>query len=441
MHPLLQRQLKRYLGNTDGLPATLDRFLSQVDEAYANADSDRTRLERALDLSSAELNQRNAALKGQIEERERIEEQLRISNARLTCWVDRLEQHNQQMSLLNKMGDMLQACQSLPEAHAVITESLRQLFPQDAGSVALLDESGGRYDVVAQWGSGVAGAQHFVTEDCWALRRARSHEADGGERGASCCAHLHDTPAAGYTCVPLISQGRVLGILTLQNLRPAEHNGEEEHLTLREARRQLTQTASEHIGLAIVNIRLQESLRQQSVRDPLTGLYNRRHMEECMGRELLRARRQRLPVTLMMVDVDHFKRFNDSWGHQAGDALLAALGAFLLQQIRGEDIACRYGGEEFILILPGASADIVLQRAENLRAGVAANLRVVHGDHLLPQVTLSVGVASFPEDGGSAEECIHAADRALYQAKARGRNRVVAAAQLMDQTGVTECSV
>jgi diguanylate cyclase (GGDEF)-like protein len=434
MHSLLQRQIRRYLGGVGESPATLEKFLAQVDLAYEQADKDRTRLERALDLSSNELNQRNAALKAQIVERERIEEQLRLSNARLAGWVERLELHNQQMSLLNKMVDMLQACQRLPEAYAVITDSLKQLFPRDVGSVALLDDAGKNYEVVAEWGEGgVACLPRFAPEHCWALRRARSHEADGGELGAACCAHLPATPTHGYVCVPLISQGRALGVLTLQSLDCAREGlSEDEHLTLREARRQLTQTASEHIGLAIVNIRLQETLRQQSVRDPLTGLFNRRHMEEYMSREMLRARRQRLPVTLMLIDVDHFKRFNDTHGHQAGDALLAGLGAFLQKQVRGEDIACRYGGEEFILILPGAATEIVLQRAESLRIGVADTLRIQHDNQMLPQVTLSIGVASFPADGNSSQECIGAADRALYRAKTLGRNRVVLAEAVAD---------
>ncbi|HQO28926.1 MAG TPA: GGDEF domain-containing protein, partial [Accumulibacter sp.] len=202
---------------------------------------------------------------------------------------------------------------------------------------------------------------------------------------------------------------------------------QDDHLGLTDARRQLVQMTSENIGLAIVNLRLRESLRSQSLRDPLTGLYNRRHMEDFMARECRRAQRQRRPVSFMMADVDHFKRFNDKHGHQAGDALLAGLANTLQQRLRGDDIACRYGGEEFIVILPGASLENVVQRAEGLRRLVADDLRIIYDGDELPGVTLSIGVSSFPMHGLNGEQCIRAADDALYRAKLAGRDRVVEA--------------
>jgi diguanylate cyclase (GGDEF)-like protein len=181
------------------------------------------------------------------------------------------------------------------------------------------------------------------------------------------------------------------------------------------------------VGLALANLRLRDSLRQQSIRDPLTNLFNRRYMEESFDRELQRAERKGTPIGVLVIDVDHFKDFNDSFGHDAGDALLCELGAALKGSVRGEDIACRYGGEEFVVILPDADTADSLQRAEALRSK-AKGLVVHHAERSLRTVTLSIGVACYPEHGGDARTLIQVADRALYRAKSAGRDRVVLAA-------------
>ena len=197
-------------------------------------------------------------------------------------------------------------------------------------------------------------------------------------------------------------------------------------------RKQLVQTTSDHISLALANLKLQESLRQQTIRDALTGLYNRRHMETSLEREACRSRRSGKPLGLVMLDIDHFKRFNDSFGHQAGDAVLTALGAFLNRQVRGEDIACRYGGEEFILILPGAGLSCTRRRAEQICRDVPQTLHIEFEGQALGQITISLGVAVFPDHGLLPHDVIKAADGALYEAKHGGRNQVVIA-QTMDE--------
>jgi diguanylate cyclase (GGDEF)-like protein len=183
---------------------------------------------------------------------------------------------------------------------------------------------------------------------------------------------------------------------------------------------------AEHIALALANLKLQETLRDQAIRDPLTGLFNRRYMEESLEREVSRAGRSGIPVGVIMLDIDHFKHFNDTFGHEAGDTLLGALGNFLRAHIRGGDIACRYGGEEFTLILPDASFDATRDRAEQLREAVT-KLNVLHRGETLGPITLSLGVATFPEHGSIGQAVLLAADGALYRAKHEGRNRVVVA--------------
>jgi diguanylate cyclase (GGDEF)-like protein len=224
----------------------------------------------------------------------------------------------------------------------------------------------------------------------------------------------------GYLCVPLIAQGETLGVLHLRPGPPAEAQTP----ALAAVKDQLALTVAEDLALALANLRLRESLRSQAIRDPLTGLFNRRYLEETLGRELGRVKRVGAPLGVIMMDLDHFKQYNDTFGHSAGDELLSALGILLKSQIRGEDIACRYGGEEFLLILPGASVSIALERAEILRQAV----KEMHRHHQgLKPTTLSLGVAVYPDHGDTGLQLIRSADAALYRAKQAGRDRVMAA--------------
>ena len=180
----------------------------------------------------------------------------------------------------------------------------------------------------------------------------------------------------------------------------------------------------ERVSLALANLRLREVLRGQSIRDPLTGLFNRRFMEESFERELRRAVRGKQQLALLMLDIDHFKRFNDTFGHQAGDALLRALGNLLRHRTRGQDVACRFGGEEFAFILAGTSSEAATKRAELLRKDIA-QLNVQHAGLLLGAVTLSFGIAVYPDHGDSTDALLNRADDALYRAKSEGRDKVV----------------
>ncbi|MGM9320599.1 GGDEF domain-containing protein [Deinococcus aquaticus] len=180
---------------------------------------------------------------------------------------------------------------------------------------------------------------------------------------------------------------------------------------------------ADRLSIALANLRLQETLKHQSVRDALTGLFNRRYMEETGGRELARAQRHGQPVSVLMLDVDHFKRFNDVHGHAIGDAVLRRLGSVLSRQFREEDIACRYGGEEFLVLLPGCTADAALERAEVLRQAVGS-LPVAAPDTEGLTVTVSVGIAATVRGSGVLSDLIAQADQALYAAKRAGRNRV-----------------
>jgi diguanylate cyclase (GGDEF)-like protein len=178
--------------------------------------------------------------------------------------------------------------------------------------------------------------------------------------------------------------------------------------------------------MALSNLKLHETLRSQSIRDPLTGLFNRRFMEESLELELRRATRNQRPLGVIMLDLDHFKHFNDTFGHEAGDTLLRELGTFLQSNIRAEDIACRYGGEEFTLILPEGNAEVTLQRANFLREAIK-RMDVKHRNQPLGRITASMGVALFPEHGRTRDALLTASDDALYRSKEEGRDRVTVA--------------
>ena len=214
----------------------------------------------------------------------------------------------------------------------------------------------------------------------------------------------------------MMAQGETLGLFYLSTSEPDQ---------LTEAKQQLAVAVAENIALALANLQLRETLRQQSIRDPLTGLFNRRYLEESLDRDLHRAQRQQQSLGIIMLDIDYFKHFNDTFGHKAGDVVLRTLGQFLKENIRGSDIVCRYGGEEFLLILPEACIADAKQRAEQLRQGIR-QLDIQYQDSSLGPVTISLGVACFPEHGSTGEALIRAADAALYCAKRRGRDRTIA---------------
>jgi diguanylate cyclase (GGDEF)-like protein/PAS domain S-box-containing protein len=348
-----------------------------------------------------------------ISERKQAEAALQDTNRRLADWVAELEQRKREISLLSEMGDMLRACRSLEEAYGVIEPMASQLFPRESGNVSVIAPGAPMVETVAAWGLR-SGERFFSMDDCWALRRGRPHLVEHGRHGLV-CKHVGTLADTACVCVPMLAQGELLGLL---------HMTISEQGRSLEARQRFVMTVAEHIALAIANLKLRETLRNQSIRDALTGLFNRRYMEESLEREMRRAARGRHPVGIIMLDLDHFKRFNDTYGHEAGDDLLRRVGATLQRSIRAEDIACRYGGEEFTLIMPEASLLDAAHRAESIRESIKA----LHTDprrQPFGSVTISGGVATFPDHGPTGDAVLRAADAALYQAKARGRDRIV----------------
>jgi diguanylate cyclase (GGDEF)-like protein len=325
--------------------------------------------------------------------------------------------------LLSELNEWLQSCNSLSELYDMVAEFLSRLLPGCAGSLYIYANSRDVLEGSKAWNGGTVQAS-MHPEDCWGLRRG--HVYSFGEREIDFpCSHIGSVKVEQYCCIPILAHGETIGLLHLE-FRDLAEDATSPQVAVAEQRR-LGMMCAEQISLAIANVKLRDQLRDQSIRDPLTGLFNRRYMLETCRREFSRAARAAQPVSILSIDVDHFKKFNDNHGHDAGDTVLREVGKGLEAVFREEDVACRFGGEEFVVILPGAPIEIAVKRAEELRGKIEA-LTVRYLEQNLPRITISVGVAAFPEAGDNPQLVLKAADDALYRAKEGGRNRVESSA-------------
>lgn len=345
---------------------------------------------------------------------------LKLANEQLQGLITESDRRNRQMAMIQEMGEVLQVCQTREEIYDVITHFAANFFPDFSGAFYRLHDSQSLFERVATWGETPPPELVFGYDDCWGLRRSRINMVNS-RSSLLRCRHVSSPLSTGYLCVPMMAHGEALGILCLQQ----NYAAKDDHL---EAVGQLASTISEGMTLALANLNLKETLRSQAMRDPLTGLFNHRYMIETFERELARAQRYDLPLGVIMIDLDQFKQFNDTFGHDMGDKLLTTFGDFIKTIVRKDDVACRWGGEEFFLILPGASLNVVRERAEAIRSGTK-QLQVPNGQPHRP-VTISVGIAIYPEHGSTKDELIRAADQAMYRAKKGGRDRVVNAQRI-----------
>ncbi|EAW39138.1 PAS domain S-box protein [Lyngbya sp. PCC 8106] len=338
-------------------------------------------------------------------------------NQQLEQSVKELEQRHHESAIINEMIEFLQACHRVEEAYGPISEFLKLLFPNCAGTVLLSNQKVNQVESIATFGELAACELNLTFDDCWALRRGQIHLAERNQPGLF-CTHVdcHPFPTSSL-CIPTIVQGQAFGLFYLRIQQPEG---------LSKGQQQLAQTVAEQISLGLSNLQLREELRNQSIRDALTGLFNRRYLKEFLVREFKRSQRSGQPLGVIMVDIDHFKQFNDNFGHEAGDVVLQKVAQFLQHQVRLSDLACRYGGEEMTLILPEMSLENVKVRAEELCQGIR-QLQLSYQGKDLGQITASFGVACFPQQGSTPEEVMKKADDALYQAKHQGRNQVVCA--------------
>lgn len=338
------------------------------------------------------------------------------SHRELQRSVEQLTAVSRDMQRLSAYASLLQTCDSVDEALDVTRVSLAALLPDTAGTVYLLGDDQRTAKPATNWGAHrLASARELSLQQCWGMRRTQPYLTDSRNSDVRCghIASHGDAPGTATLCLPLNAHGTALGLLYLSSPEPM-------------AGEAVAATAAEQLSLALANLKLRESLREQSVRDALTGLYNRRYLERTLSLEFAQSRGNNLPLAVLMMDIDHFKRFNDHHGHGGGDVLLAAIGQLLRKSNRSGDTACRYGGEEFTLVLPQTELAGAQTRAEAIRAAVA-QLRVHHDGAPLQAVSVSIGVSAYPQCAGDIESLLASADQALYQAKAAGRDCVVCA--------------
>ncbi len=336
-----------------------------------------------------------------------------------------LEQLNVQHVTLRNLSRYLRASVTPAEVYAAMECFGPQLFQGTNGKLYLVHPPGKHLEAVATWGDKSRTGQTFTIQDCWGLRHSQPHRVRD-PRTELLCAHVtaDANSARPYLCVPLFAEGETLGLLHLlsaedQSAASAIARSMESYLNLAVA-------LAEETGLALANLKARDTLHEQSIRDSLTGLYNRRFLEEFLLRELARADRKKHALSIITMDIDHFKRINDTLGHGAGDIVLRRVGLLLQGFVRQSDVACRVGGEEFSVLLPEAPMQIATQRAENIRRAVQ-ELKLKYEDRTLSAITISLGVAAFPDHGTTPAALLHAADQALYDAKYRGRDRVESA--------------
>jgi len=327
-----------------------------------------------------------------------------------------LQDRTRELMLLNKLNGAMQRCQTMQETFPLIVNACQDLISCSSGTLSIMNDEGNGFQEVAFWGEPSEKIRRFGPDDFWVFDHHHT-KIIAHPIAEDLSTYIGYSSDQQSLCLPIRDSEEILAILSIDVMSCGERSFDAIRFALA--------GMVEQYALSLVNIKLRERLRQESILDPLTNLYNRRHMEISLSREVRRAQRHNTPLGVMMLDVDHFKRLNDTYSHEAGDIVLKELGSLVLRHTRAEDIACRYGGEEFLLILPEASLSDIRQRAEELRI-IVKQMHIRYHEHLL-NFTISIGVAGLPEHGFRESDILHAADLALYQAKSQGRDRVIVA--------------
>jgi diguanylate cyclase (GGDEF)-like protein/PAS domain S-box-containing protein len=351
-----------------------------------------------------------------VTERQKADLALQQANRKLEAWVRELEQRTREMTLLNEMGDILRACVTTEEVYEVLIKVAREIFPDLGGALFVIGSLRNIVEEKAEWGDALSEELTFTPEECWALRRGRLHWVEDTRVGLL-CKHLQTPLPDGYLCVPMMAQSEAVGVLHLV-LKPGAQ--------MPEARQRVAMAMAEHVAMALSNLRLHEKLRNQSIRDQLTGLFNRSFMEESLELELRRANRSQLPLSVIMLELDNFQSITENFGLEAGDSILRRAAMLLQSNVRKGDIACRYSNQIYVVTLPQSGYPIGRQRAESLR-NLARTLEVKFQGAQVGNISASFGLAVFPSHGQTAENLLRSAEAALTRAKTSGGDCIVVA--------------
>lgn len=321
--------------------------------------------------------------------------------------------------MLGQLDEWLQSCKSLDELFMIVTRFMDRLLPGSKGELYVYSNSRDALDGMCNWNTRDL-HQNIAADTCWALRRGRAYEYES-QGLCFMCEHVenhnHGVEVSEYICVPIVAHGDTVGLMHIRfdhSSDAAAHVRDSAQFAIR---------CGEHISMAIANVKLRDELHDRSIRDPLTGLYNRRYFMEAIRREISLSERQGRTFGVISFDADKFKNFNDNHGHDAGDMVLRSIGARMNEVLTGSETACRFGGEEFAVLVPEADLERTVAVAEDLREAIAAT-QVRYLDGPLPRITISAGVSAYPVCGSSPQTLLKRADDALYRAKGDGRNCV-----------------
>lgn len=340
----------------------------------------------------------------QVVEREKKQQQMRIDKGTL------------EIDLLRQLATTLAACKSMNEATLVVKDIVPRVIGDINGCISIMRESQNLLEVVIDWGGKWPGSVTFAPDECWAIRKGKYHHSNEKNQHLD-CGHMGALDEDFTTlCIPLIAHGNTMGLFHLYFAKS--------DTPINEEIKQLAFTLAEHLGLALANLRLQEKLRSQAMRDPLTGLYNRRLFEKTLEIEFSTSRQTNDPFSLLILDIDHFKQFNDNFGHDAGDYVLKEIATLLRDTSDDKGTVCRIGGEEFAIVCSNMSAEQSMGLADNIVDAVR-KLHLNVKDLSLGRLGISVGIATYPDAEVSCSALVKLADKALYHAKNNGRSQAI----------------
>ncbi|MEH1785835.1 MAG: diguanylate cyclase [Nostoc sp.] len=320
-----------------------------------------------------------------------------------------LEAKKRELIYLSDMTDMLYSCESEDEVYQVFALTCSKLFPNMSGSIYIIANSKNYVQMNSFWGGERSSKEIFSLSDCWALRRGKLNLLSPRNSGLT-CSHLIQPVSDTHLCVPLFGQGEVVGILhidTLEEISPEDQ--------------QITEIIARTLGIALNNLSIKQRLTHDSLRDGMTQLFNQSYMQSITEQRLAEAERSGQPLSIIFLDIDNFKSYNSRYGHLTANIVIQGLAKLLLKSIRSFDIACRWGGEEFVIVMPNMTLETLRKRVEQLRLDVE-QMQLRDGDQILEGITASFGIA-VSEPGITVKDFLNRANQAMLEAKRTGKNR------------------
>ncbi|MEH1967019.1 diguanylate cyclase [Nostoc sp.] len=322
-----------------------------------------------------------------------------------------LEAKKRELIYLSDMADMLYSCESEDEVYQVVALTCSKLFPNMSGSIYIISNSKNYVQMNSIWGDERTSKEIFSQSECWALRRGKLNLLSPRNFGLM-CSHLIQPVIGTHLCVPFFGQGEIVGVLhiyTLEEICPEDQ--------------QITEIIARTLGIALNNLSIKQRLTYDNLRDGMTQLFNQNYMQSITEQRLAEAERLGQPLSVIFLDIDNFKSYNTRYGHVTANIVLQGLAKLLLKSIRSFDIPCRWGGEEFVIVMPNMTLETLRKRVEQLRIDIE-QMQLKDGDRILENITASFGIA-VSEPGITVKDFLDRANQAMLEAKRTGKNRVM----------------